>query len=759
MEDFRIGIPALLTAICLGAIAWNTATAVEISPPGERNGLTTEIKEASVRKAMTKVASWQMKQHIRENPRDWVWGSYLTGMTEWAKLSRNKKFLNYVIRRSRENDWKPYKLIYHADGHIIGATYMELHSLYNKEEMLKPLRERFNYILGHRSRTSLKFNRGPALTRWCWCDAIFMAPPVWTQLAVKTGDYRFLQFMDEEFKTTTDYLWDDSEDLYFRDSTYFNKKEANGEKVFWSRGNGWVMAGLARMLRHIPKDHKTRTKYEEIFKKMAAKIASLQQPDGTWHASLLDPKSYPSPEISGTGFYTFALVWGINNGLLEREKYLPVVKKAWTAMVKSVYPNGKLGWIQPIGQDPKKVRRSMTQIYGTGAFLLTGCELLRLIENEDKTGTIVTVTNTAKGERFAYTAEVDWQKLKATNTELATLSDKDLLAGKAMLTVKDLDVLKPIEYQAVDHNNDGKVEKIIFQTHLYGKQTKRFRFVKRTSKLRKKQISDASFGRHVPERKDDFAWENNRIAFRIYGSALEKAGERGSGIDVWCKRISKPVINRWYKKADYHKDHGEGGDFYKVGPTRGCGGISYFVDSKEFTSGNWTKYRMLENGPIRVMFELEYAPVSLPNGEVLTETKRISLAKDSNLCKITSIFKPANKGDSLVATKIGVGLVLRNGEGEVAYGVNKSWMSYSEPTTQNGKISVGVVLPEPQSKGATFSESANHIWLKFDRPQTLTYYAGACWDRSNNIKTRNEWEAYLKHFASTVNSQVKIEIK
>src|SRR5690606_9813659 len=128
-------------------------------------------------------------------------------------------------------------------------------------------------------------------------------------------------------------------------------KESNGEKIFWSRGNGWVLAGLVRVLDELPKDYPKRAFYEKNYKEMAARIITLQQPDGLWRASLLDPGAYPGGEASGSGFFCYALAWGINNGLLDKNTYLPVVEKAWVGMNSLIQPDGRVGWTQPIGAD------------------------------------------------------------------------------------------------------------------------------------------------------------------------------------------------------------------------------------------------------------------------------------------------------------------------------------------------------------------------------------------------------------------------
>ena len=146
-----------------------------------------------------------------------------------------------------------------------------------------------------------------------------------------------------------------------------------------SRGNGWVLAGLVRVMESLPANSPDKKKFEKLYRDMAAKIASLQQPDGSWHASLLDPASFPVKETSGTGFYCYALTWGLNHNLLDKKTYWPVIKKAWAALTSSVHPDGMLGYVQRIGDSPDMVTGDSTEVYGVGAFLLTGSELYKYV--------------------------------------------------------------------------------------------------------------------------------------------------------------------------------------------------------------------------------------------------------------------------------------------------------------------------------------------------------------------------------------------
>jgi rhamnogalacturonyl hydrolase YesR len=220
---------------------------------------------------------------------------------------------------------------------------------------------------------------------WWWCDALFMGPPTLIKLGVSLKDPSYFKLNDSLFRQTYDLLYNKEARLFARDATYLinaageGKREANGQPIFWSRGNGWVMGGLVRILEELPANYPNRPFYVQLYKEMAAKILSLQQSDGLWRSSLLDPASYPGGEGSGTGFYCYALAWGINHSLLDKGTYEAPVRKAWQALNTLVSPEGRVGWVQPIGADPRKnFNAESYEVYGAGAFLLAGSEVIKL---------------------------------------------------------------------------------------------------------------------------------------------------------------------------------------------------------------------------------------------------------------------------------------------------------------------------------------------------------------------------------------------
>lgn len=358
--------------------------------------------QEAIRGVMRRVADWQILHQpaVRHGATNWTNGALYVGMLDWGELAeqaeKDTSYTRWIAGIGDGCGWRPAPVRRgagknaHADDFTVCQSWLRLYQRFGGEGRLKPTRERVDGILKQPPKTTLvEFDAKKwfgTLQRWSWCDALYMAPQVYAQLWLITKDAKYLDYMNQEFKATTDALYDKEDRLFFRDCRYFPDapengyahREANGAKVFWGRGNGWVVAGLANLLRILPKDAPNRAYYENLFKEMCGRLAGLQGKDGYWHASLLDPASYPSPETSGTGFIVYALAWGVNEGYLDRAATLPVILKGWDALVKAVGEDGKLGYVQPIGQDPKKVTRAMTEVYGVGAFLQAGTQMHRL---------------------------------------------------------------------------------------------------------------------------------------------------------------------------------------------------------------------------------------------------------------------------------------------------------------------------------------------------------------------------------------------
>jgi rhamnogalacturonyl hydrolase YesR len=323
-----------------------------------------------VEKALRKVADWQLARAEPHFNKDWTYAALYAGFMAVPRSVAGNRYKDAMLAMGRSFQWQLGPRPTHADDQAIGQTYLQLYSIYREPAMITPTRERFD--------AEMRLPDDPAKPLWWWCDALFMAPPVLADLARATGDRRYLMFLDREWSITSKLLYDPGQHLFYRDATFLHQHEKNGKSIFWSRGNGWVMAGLVRVIDAMPAHDPLRPKYVQQLQQMASAVAPLQGSDGLWRPGLLDPAAYPLPENSGSAFIAYALAYGIDHHLLDRRQYLPVVKKAWAGLLSHVDQDGRLGCIQPIGAAPGAYTPTASYVYGVGAFLLAGSEIYRL---------------------------------------------------------------------------------------------------------------------------------------------------------------------------------------------------------------------------------------------------------------------------------------------------------------------------------------------------------------------------------------------
>jgi rhamnogalacturonyl hydrolase YesR len=331
---------------------------------------------------MNKAAEWQIA-HPKHRQYDWTNGAYYAGMFAAWETTKSPRIYDAMTAMAQDsNQWQPGRRWYHADDHVICQTYMDLYrTMKNKKPaMLQPTIDTLVKFISNPYPV-----RGIEIIKWWWCDALFMGPPALVKFGITTGDKRFLEYNDKYYRECYDLLYNKEERLFARDLGYVvkgdnaDRYEANGKRIFWSRGNGWVLGGLVRVLKELPAKYPERPFYEQVYKEMCARVAELQQEDGLWRASLLDPDSYPGGEVSGSGFFCYAIAWGVNKGLLDAKTYRPVARKAWIALNKCVNDEGRVGWVQPIGADPRRnFSADSWEVYGTGAFLLAGSEIAKM---------------------------------------------------------------------------------------------------------------------------------------------------------------------------------------------------------------------------------------------------------------------------------------------------------------------------------------------------------------------------------------------
>jgi unsaturated rhamnogalacturonyl hydrolase len=741
-----------------------------------------DIAPKPVLEVMQRVADWQLANPSAHKTTDWTQGAGDAGFMALAGISGDAKYRNAMLAVGETNQWKLGQRKFHADDHAVGQTYCELYTLYRAPKMLAPMRERFDDILANPSTSpSLDFAlpKHQSQELWSWCDALFMSPPAWVRLYAATGDERYLNFAVKEWWRTTDYLYDKDEHLFFRDSTYFKKTEANGKKVFWGRGNGWVMGGLVRVLQYLPMNHPDRPRFEQLFKDMSAKILTCQQPDGLWRASLLDPDSYPLKETSGSGFYTYALAWGVNQGLLDCAQFEPAVRKAWAALVSCVDADGKLTHVQPIGADPKHFKEDATEVYGTGAFLLAGSEVYRMAvldktqkrshplgwAGDDFSRIAVKIFNPSSFYRSCETIEIDKKQFPLPLAIMDGVSSRILDS--------QIYSLESGEYR------------LLFQVDLAPGETRTFYIIDGGALADLAAVPPPivkTMARYVPERFDDFAWESDRIAHRTYGLALiPKEGTISSGPDVWIKKNRELTVDVMYATKHYHEDNGEFMDDYRVGKSRGCGGIGIWDGKKLYTSSNYRSWKLITTGPIRSEFELTYDAWDVV-GHKVSETKRYSIDAGSWMTKAQSTFS----SDDKASLTIGVGLAERacptNREEFIAQDLTEGWLTYWQPEDQpKGTTAVAILLPKssvkeftndnpampdsvkhasvPQPTHEGFPAIRNQLAIsqaEIGRP--FEYYFGASWERSGDFTNHEQWEAYLKRFAERRDQPLQVTV-
>lgn len=338
------------------------------------------------------VADWQLR-HLdgrfdyvqthrpgTQNPRGWIQGAFYVGLAAFADRTGDARYVEAIRAHGVQEGWGLGARPLHADDHVVAQSWIWLYRRDRDPARIAPVKARFDAILAAPPEADLTFIDGtenqPCQARWCWSDALFMGPPTWTALSAATGDPRYAAYADREFWATTDWLLDKETGLYFRDSRFFDRRDDQGRKIFWSRGNGWVYAGLVNILKTLPADHPSRPRYVALFQRMSARLVSLQKSDGYWSVSLLAPEHSP-PESSGTSFFVYGLAWGVNQGLLTAPRYAASARLGWSALARAVRPDGMIGWVQQVGYAPDHVEADDTQLYGAGAFLLAASEVSR----------------------------------------------------------------------------------------------------------------------------------------------------------------------------------------------------------------------------------------------------------------------------------------------------------------------------------------------------------------------------------------------
>ncbi|GGF14105.1 glycoside hydrolase family 88/105 protein [Hymenobacter cavernae] len=348
-------------------------------------------KKEEVLPLITKVNDHWQAEHPPQQRAFWDVAAYQTGNMAAYAVTKNDKYRQYAEDWAVHNNWKgattddksawKYKYgetpdyVLFGDWQICFQTYIDLYNLKPEPQRIARAREVMEY--------EMSTNQNDY---WWWADGLYMVMPVMTKLYKVTGNPQYLEKLHEYFSYANSIMYDSETGLYYRDAKYVypQHKSANGKKDFWARGDGWVLAGLAKVLQDLPADAPHRAEYLSKYLGLAAAIKKAQQPEGYWTRSLLDPQHAPGPETSGTAFYTYGLLWGINHGVLNKKDYLPTVQRAWQYLTtNALQPDGTIGYVQPIGEKAipgQVVDKNSTANFGVGAFLLAASEMYRYLD-------------------------------------------------------------------------------------------------------------------------------------------------------------------------------------------------------------------------------------------------------------------------------------------------------------------------------------------------------------------------------------------
>ncbi len=373
-----------LNKILLGLTLTIPIGCVQSPPP--------EVTE--VRMIIDKVNTYWQENNSPQVSSFWEHAAYHTGNIEAYRLTGNKAYRDYSEAWAAHNEWKGAKCdiksdwkysygesdeyVLFGDYQICFQTYIDLYNMEPDDKKIARAIEVMEYEMST-----------PNSDYWWWSDGLYMVMPVMTKLYKHTANELYLDKMYEYLLHSDSLMYDYETGLYYRDAKYVYPahKSMNGKKDFWARGDGWVLAGLAKVLQDLPSEYEHYDFFVNKYQRLAKAVADIQQPEGYWTRSMLDPEHAPGPETSGTAFFTYGMLWGINNGFLEKEIFMPVINRSWDYLKSTaLQENGRIGFVQPIGEKAipgQIINANSTANFGVGAFLLAACEYVRYLEETE----------------------------------------------------------------------------------------------------------------------------------------------------------------------------------------------------------------------------------------------------------------------------------------------------------------------------------------------------------------------------------------
>lgn len=741
---------------------------------------------ADVLKLIEKVNDYWQANNSPLTRSFWDHAAYHTGNMEAYKLTGKAAYYDYSARWCDHNHWRgansddkrnwKYKtygegqdFVLFGDWQICFQTYIDMYELNPADYKVARAKEVMSYAC-HMNEN--KF--------WWWSDALYMVMPVMTKMYKLTGDKMYLDRLYENYLWSDSLMYDPEDQLYYRDAKYiFPKvKTAVGGKSFWARGDGWVLAGLAKVLADMPEDYAHRDFFVKRFKELAEGVARCQQPAGYWSRSMLCEADAPGPETSGTGFFAYGLMWGVNHGLLDRARFAPTIEKAWGYLSgTALQADGSIGFVQPIGEKPdptKNVDARSQAPFGTGAWLLAACERVRYLDATVNAGQEVSVGIEIKNTTKELRTEV-------VELDAQTVFGKLGIAGGRQFVVFDSDRTE-VPYQLT---HDGK---LLLMACVRPGTTVNLTVRKGIPSV----FKFAAFGRVYPNREDDLSWENDRNGWRAYGPAIQKSGQHIYGFDVFTKNQPYPMLETLYhgelmsyglqdklRKAGrggecaelhrtltYHRDHGYGMDAYTVGSTLGAG-VPALLDGDDFVYPRCYKdVEILENGPLRFSVRMNFAPVQVGNDEAVAESRVVTLDKGTHLNKCEVTYTGLEE-----AHKVAAGIVVHNSDPE-AYVTNKKagYVAYADaldhPEVMNGQVFIGCLFPNglkavkyiPLAKEA--AGGVGHVTgiCNYNPGDTFTYYFGSAWSKYD-MPDMNVWQSMLEKYARNLKNPLEVVVE
>ena len=374
------------TKLVLFGALWVVLTQPLLAGAEEIRVSTSRLDARQITTTIRQVGDWQLTHPVEFEPRYWAIAPLYDGLIDASLVTQDPRYLAAVIRAGNRIGYELGSRTYHADGHAAGHAWLRLYEMMDPKgpQILSRIKEQFDAISSKPLSDELAFGKEPpdgrhVTDRWIWADSLYMSPPTIGLLAKITGDQRYLRFVDSEFAFAYDALFDHTDALFYRDARFVEQRTPSGEKVFWSRGNGWVYAGLALFLDSVPENYPTRSFYVELFQQMSTAIRAAQQPQGYWYPSLKDPTHVAIPETSATALFVLGMSWGVRNGVIDEATYWPAVERGWNAIVANVDAAGAVRSVQPPAREPKPFAPDSHVAYGTGAVLMAGAEILRAI--------------------------------------------------------------------------------------------------------------------------------------------------------------------------------------------------------------------------------------------------------------------------------------------------------------------------------------------------------------------------------------------